>query len=36
MPRRSSGSSRSAGGAEVERLDVADEKPQGLRGFDVG
>ncbi|HZH25512.1 MAG TPA: acylphosphatase [Solirubrobacteraceae bacterium] len=27
---------RGPGRAEVERLDVADEKPQGLRGFDVG
>ena len=27
---------RGPGHAEVERLDVADEEPQGLRGFDVG
>jgi acylphosphatase len=24
------------GHAEVERLDVADEEPEGLQGFDVG
>ena len=27
---------RGPGHADVERLDVADEKPQGLRGFGVG
>ena len=27
---------RGPGHAGVERLDVADEEPQGLRGFDVG
>ena len=27
---------RGPGRADVERLDVADEEPQGLHGFDVG